>query len=136
MSSSSTVHGGQRVTKYVTFELLLHAVFVADDFWGFMREPSCTRFCFCVMFVPGLSLPSLFRSADFCHYCYSSAQLVRGFFPQRAAFWTGRSHGCRPLPPSPSYLYPYLGHGWAFSIARKHDLGCSCGNNIVLVLLQ
>ena len=41
MSPSSTVHGGQHDTKYVTFELLLlHASFVADDFLGFMLEPA------------------------------------------------------------------------------------------------
>ena len=39
-SPSSTVHGGQHDTKYVTFELLLHAVFVADEIWGFMLEPA------------------------------------------------------------------------------------------------
>ena len=33
-SPSSTVHGGQYDTKYVTFELLLHAVFVADEILG------------------------------------------------------------------------------------------------------
>ena len=31
MSFSSTVHGGQHDTKYVKFELLLHAAFVADE---------------------------------------------------------------------------------------------------------
>ena len=31
---SSTVHGGQHDTKYVTFELLMHAAFVADEIWG------------------------------------------------------------------------------------------------------
>ena len=34
MSPASTVHGGQHNTKYVTFELLLHAAFVADEVWG------------------------------------------------------------------------------------------------------
>ena len=38
MSSSSAVYGGQHDTKYVTFELLLHAAFVADEIWGFMLE--------------------------------------------------------------------------------------------------
>ena len=33
MPPSSTVHGGQHDTKYVTFELLLHAAFVADEIW-------------------------------------------------------------------------------------------------------
>ena len=42
MSPSSTVHGGQHDTKYVTFELLLHAAFVADEIWGFMLEPGRT----------------------------------------------------------------------------------------------
>ena len=37
MSPSST-DGGQHDTKYVTFELLLHAAFVADKIWGFMLE--------------------------------------------------------------------------------------------------
>ena len=27
-------------SKYVTFELLLHAAFVADEIWGFMLEPA------------------------------------------------------------------------------------------------
>ena len=40
MSPSSTVYGGQHDTKYVTFELLLHAAFVADEIWGFMLEPA------------------------------------------------------------------------------------------------
>ena len=42
MSPSSTVHGGQHETKYVTFELLLimHATFVADEIWGFMPNPA------------------------------------------------------------------------------------------------
>ena len=35
---SPTVQGGQHDTKYVTFELLLHVVFVADEIWGFMPE--------------------------------------------------------------------------------------------------
>ena len=38
MSPPSTVHGGQHDTKYVTFELLMHAAFVADEIWGFMLE--------------------------------------------------------------------------------------------------
>ena len=40
VSPSSTVHDGQHDTKYVAFELLLHAAFVADEFWGFMLEPA------------------------------------------------------------------------------------------------
>ena len=39
MSPSSTVHGGQHDTKYVTFELLMHAAFAADEIWGFMLGP-------------------------------------------------------------------------------------------------
>ena len=35
---SSTVHGGQHDTKYVTFELLMHAAFVADEIGGVMLE--------------------------------------------------------------------------------------------------
>ena len=38
MSPSSTVHVGQHDTKYVAFELLLHAAFVADENWGDMLE--------------------------------------------------------------------------------------------------
>ena len=34
MSPSSTVHGGRYETKYVTFEYLLHAAFVADTILG------------------------------------------------------------------------------------------------------
>ena len=37
VSPSSTVHGGQHDTNYVTLELLMHAAFVADEVWGFMR---------------------------------------------------------------------------------------------------
>ena len=40
MSPSSTVHGVQHDTKYVAFELLMHAAFVADEIWGFMPEPA------------------------------------------------------------------------------------------------
>ena len=40
MSPSSTVHGGQHDARYVTFELLMHAAFVADEIWGFMLEPA------------------------------------------------------------------------------------------------
>ena len=40
MSPSSTVHGGQHDTKYVTLELLWQAAFVADEIWGFMLEPT------------------------------------------------------------------------------------------------
>ena len=47
MSSSSTVHdsvhGGQHDTKYVTFELLMHAAFVSDKIWGFTLEPGRGR---------------------------------------------------------------------------------------------
>ena len=44
MSPSSTVHGGQHDSKYcyVTFELLMHAAFVADEIWGFMLEQART----------------------------------------------------------------------------------------------
>ena len=42
MSPSSTVDGGQRDTKHVAFELLLHAAFMADKIWGFMLEPDRT----------------------------------------------------------------------------------------------
>ena len=44
MSPSSTVHGGQHDAKYVTFELLLHVAFVADEIWGFMLEPASTAY--------------------------------------------------------------------------------------------
>ena len=40
MSPSSTVDGGQHDTKYVTFELLMHAAFVTDEIWGYMLEPA------------------------------------------------------------------------------------------------
>ena len=40
MSPSSTAHGGQHDTKYVAFEFLLHAAFVADEIWGFVLEPA------------------------------------------------------------------------------------------------
>ena len=40
MPPSSTVHGGQHDTKYVTFELLWHAAFVANVFFYFLLEPA------------------------------------------------------------------------------------------------
>ena len=40
MSPSSTVHGGQHDTKYVTFESLMHVAFVADEICFFMLEPA------------------------------------------------------------------------------------------------
>ena len=40
MSPSSTVYGGQHDTKYVTFELPMHAAFVVDEIWGFLLEPA------------------------------------------------------------------------------------------------
>ena len=43
MSPSSTVDGGQHDTKYVTFELLLHAAFEADEIRGVMLVPARTR---------------------------------------------------------------------------------------------
>ena len=44
MSLFCTVHGGQHDTKYVTFELLMHAAFVAGEIWGFMLEPARSVF--------------------------------------------------------------------------------------------
>ena len=40
MSPSCTVHGGRHDTKYVIFELLMHAAFMADEIWGDMLEPA------------------------------------------------------------------------------------------------
>ena len=40
MSTSSIVYGGQDDTKYVTFEQLLHAAFMADKIWGDKLEPA------------------------------------------------------------------------------------------------
>ena len=40
MAPSSAVHGDQHETKCVTFELLMHAAFVADEIWGDMLEPA------------------------------------------------------------------------------------------------
>ena len=40
MPPSSTALGGQHNTKNVTFELLVHAPFVANEIWGFMPEPA------------------------------------------------------------------------------------------------
>ena len=45
MTPSFTVHGRQHDTKWVTFELLLHAAFVADEIWGFMLEPGRRADC-------------------------------------------------------------------------------------------
>ena len=42
MSPSSTLHGGHYDTKYVTFEYLLQAAFVADEILGDMLEPART----------------------------------------------------------------------------------------------
>ena len=38
-----TLHGGQHDAKYVAFELLLRAAFVADEILGFMLEPARTN---------------------------------------------------------------------------------------------
>ena len=43
MSPSSTVHGGQHDTRCMTFELLMHAAFVADEIWVVMPEPARIR---------------------------------------------------------------------------------------------
>ena len=43
MSPSSTVHGSPHDTNYMTFELLMHAAFVADEIWGSMLGPARTR---------------------------------------------------------------------------------------------
>ena len=60
MSPSSTVHGGRHDTKYVTFELLMRAAFVADEIWGLMLEPArmymCVLFAFVKCFLPGRSV--------------------------------------------------------------------------------
>ena len=40
MLPSSIVRGGQHDTKYVTFELLLHVAFVADEIWDDELEPA------------------------------------------------------------------------------------------------
>ena len=40
ISPSSTVHGGQYDTEYVTFEYPLHAGFVVDTIWGENLEPA------------------------------------------------------------------------------------------------
>ena len=40
ISPSSVVHGGQHDTKYVAFELLIRAAFVADEILGFVLEPA------------------------------------------------------------------------------------------------
>ena len=42
-SPSFTVHGGAHGTKYVTFEFLLGAAFVADEIGGYMHEPARNR---------------------------------------------------------------------------------------------
>ena len=42
-SPSFTVHGGAHGTKYVTFEFLLGAAFVADEIGGYMHEPARDR---------------------------------------------------------------------------------------------
>ena len=49
MSLSSTVHGGQHDTKHVTFELPLHAAFVADEIWGYILEPARAAFRSCYL---------------------------------------------------------------------------------------
>ena len=43
MSRSSTVHGGQYDNKYVPFEYLLHAEFVADTIWVFFSLNQLVR---------------------------------------------------------------------------------------------
>ena len=40
MTPSYAVHDGQHDTEFVTFVLLVHAAFVADEIWGFVLEPA------------------------------------------------------------------------------------------------
>ena len=44
MSPSSTVYVGHHDTKYVTFEMLLHAAFVVDEVWRFVLERARTHY--------------------------------------------------------------------------------------------
>ena len=40
MTPSYAVHDGQHDTEFVTFVLLVHAAFVADEIWGDELEPA------------------------------------------------------------------------------------------------
>ena len=59
MWPSFPVHGGQRNTKYVTFELLSHAAFGTDENWDDMLETArtvvyhCTRTVWCITYRDG-----------------------------------------------------------------------------------
>ena len=44
MPPSFTVHCGQHDAKCVTFEVLLHAAFVADEIWDDMLKPARSAF--------------------------------------------------------------------------------------------
>ena len=52
--SSTVVHGGQHDTKYVTFDLIMNAAFVADEVRGFMLDPAriCTKYLYTRHIIP------------------------------------------------------------------------------------
>ena len=50
MSPCSTVHGGKHDTKYVAFELLLRAAFVADNIWMPQPHKMCVDAVFTLTF--------------------------------------------------------------------------------------
>ena len=68
MSPSTIDHGGQYDTKYVTFEQLLHAAFVADTIWGDKLEPARTnyesRFTIATVFVMHLGQRGVHRAEN------------------------------------------------------------------------
>ena len=70
MPPSSTVHGGQHDPNYVTFELLTHAAFVADEIWGFMSEP--TRITTKVIFEERITADKFSRNKrQYCNRSFS-----------------------------------------------------------------
>ena len=89
MSPSSTVHGGQHDTKYVTFELLMHAAFLADDIWGVMLEPARTRNLCCVFIFAFIFFFAFF----FVFSSSSSADGANGNESDESEFEEGSSVG-------------------------------------------
>ena len=83
VSRSSTVDGGQHDTKYVTFELLMHAAFVADEIWGVMLEPART----CI--IRRRTLPSFRAKSAGGIACFDTMKASGAYRP------FGGGHGCK-----------------------------------------
>ena len=118
MSPSSTVHGGQHDTKYVTFELLLHAAFVADEFRDFMLEPARTSISDAADALPSVAMVQIgIRMSYLC----ISAEMCRQI---RVLSLVWRGVGCggwRGSPLASAFVWVAWGELWKASDGLKND---------------